>query len=88
MAAESVKPAIATHDERIALPGVGLKRTAPWEFQMLYGIRERLQRELVAAGYSMRVYVPYGDSWYPYLTRRMAERPANVWFFVRALFGR
>ena len=90
MAVESVKPAIATHDEpRIALAEeLGLKRTAPWEFQMLYGIRERLQRELVAAGYSMRVYVPYGDSWYPYLTRRMAERPANVWFFVRALFGR
>jgi proline dehydrogenase len=90
MAVESVKPAIATHDEpRIALAEeLGLKRTAPWEFQMLYGIRQRLQRELVAAGYSMRVYVPYGDSWYPYLTRRMAERPANVWFFVRALFGR
>lgn len=90
MAAETVKPAIATHDEKriVLAEELGLKRTAPWEFQMLYGVRERLQRELVAAGYSMRVYVPYGDSWYPYLTRRMAERPANVWFFVRALFGR
>jgi proline dehydrogenase len=90
MAAESVKPAIATHDERriVVAEELGTRRTAPWEFQMLYGVRDRLQRDLVAAGYSMRVYVPYGDSWYPYLTRRMAERPANVWFFVRALFGR
>jgi proline dehydrogenase len=90
MPAESVKPAIATHDERRILLAeeLGTRRTGPWEFQMLYGVRERLQRELVAAGYGMRIYVPYGDSWYPYLTRRMAERPANVWFFVRALFGR
>ncbi len=90
MEASGVRPAIATHDERrIAVAEeIGLRRREPWEFQMLYGIRGRLQRELVAAGYSMRIYVPFGDSWYPYLTRRMAERPANLWFFIRALFGR
>jgi proline dehydrogenase len=85
-----VKPAIATHDdsriirflERIPDPA------PPYEFQMLYGVRPRRQAELVAAGHPLRVYVPYGDSWYPYLTRRMAERPANFWFFARALLGR
>jgi proline dehydrogenase len=51
-------------------------------------VRGKLQRELVSVGYRMRIYVPYGDSWYPYLTRRMAERPANLWFFLRALVGR
>lgn len=90
MAAESVKAAIATHDEKriVVAEEFALNRTAPWEFQMLYGIRTRLQEDLVADGYAMRVYVPYGDSWYPYLTRRIAERPANVWFFFRALIGR
>lgn len=90
MAAESVKPAVATHDEKriVVAEELALTRTAPWEFQMLYGIRTRLQEDLVADGYAMRVYVPYGDSWYPYLTRRIAERPANVWFFFRALVGR
>jgi proline dehydrogenase len=63
-------------------------RAEPFEFQMLFGIRTSLQQELLAAGYPMRVYVPYGDAWYPYLTRRIAERPANVWFFARALLGR
>jgi proline dehydrogenase len=90
MATESVKPAVATHDGgRIEVAkGLGRRRTAPWEFQMLYGVRDALQRALVADGFALRVYVPYGDSWYPYLTRRIAERPANVWFFFRALFGR
>jgi proline dehydrogenase len=54
---------------------------------MLYGIRRDRQAELVAMGHEMRVYVPYGEAWYPYLTRRMAERPANVLFFMRALVG-
>ena len=90
MAAEEVLPAIGTHDEhRIVLAEeLGAVRRQPWEFQMLYGVRGKLQRELTAAGYRMRIYVPYGDSWYPYLTRRMAERPANLWFFLRALLGR
>lgn len=58
------------------------------EFQMLYGIRRDLQAELVAAGYRVRVYVPFGTHWYPYFMRRLAERPANVWFFVSNFFRR
>jgi proline dehydrogenase len=54
---------------------------------MLYGVRSSLQRQLVADGFTMRVYLPFGSQWYPYLTRRLAERPANAWFFVRSLFG-
>jgi proline dehydrogenase len=80
-------PAIATHDEkRIAYAQgyaqrIGLPNTA-LEFQMLYGIRRDLQEQLAAQGYPVRVYVPYGTHWYPYFMRRLAERPANVWFFV------
>lgn len=90
MAQPDAKPAIATHDDaRIAVAiGLAEPRDQPWEIQMLYGIRESLQRALVADGHPLRVYVPYGDAWYPYLTRRMAERPANLWFFLRAVFGR
>jgi proline dehydrogenase len=80
-------PAIATHDPRMieattryALDA-GIDRTR-YEFQMLYGIRRDLQSSLVAQGYRMRVYVPYGTEWYPYLMRRMAERPANLMFVV------
>lgn len=85
-----VKPAVATHDEaRIdAARARASGRSAPYEFQMLYGVRISLQKRLVERGEPLRVYVPYGDAWYPYLTRRIAERPANLWFFVRALFGR
>jgi proline dehydrogenase len=90
MAEDRMKPAIATHDEARITPVAALaaKRGGPFEFQMLYGVRGKLQARLVAAGHPLRVYVPYGDSWYPYLTRRIAERPANLWFFVRALLGR
>jgi proline dehydrogenase len=90
MDAEGIIPAIATHDEHrmaIAMEMAGT-REAPWEFQMLYGVRRKLQGELLASGYPLRVYVPYGVAWYPYLTRRLAERPANVWFFLRAATGR
>jgi proline dehydrogenase len=59
-----------------------------YEFQMLYGIRRDLQAELVREGEPVRVYIPYGTSWYPYLTRRLAERPANVWFFLSNLVRR
>jgi proline dehydrogenase len=80
-------PAIATHDEKriafakqyaekVGLPKDGL------EFQMLYGIRRDLQEQLVKEGYPVRVYVPFGTHWYPYFMRRLAERPANIWFFV------
>jgi proline dehydrogenase len=57
-----------------------------FEFQMLYGIRRDLQRKLVASGYSLRLYVPYGVAWYPYFMRRLAERPANVLFLARHMF--
>ena len=55
------------------------------EFQMLYGVRRDLQAQLAGQGYPVRVYIPYGTEWYPYLTRRLAERPANLWFFVSNL---
>jgi len=90
MGDQDVKPAIATHDDARIVPvaEMAASRTGPFEFQMLYGVRGRRQGELVAAGHPMRVYVPYGDSWYPYLTRRIAERPSNLLFFARALLGR
>ena len=84
-------PAIATHDEkRIAFAKqyaekVGLPKEA-LEFQMLYGIRRDLQEQLVNQGYPVRVYVPFGTHWYPYFMRRLAERPANIWFFVSNYF--
>ena len=55
------------------------------EFQMLYGVRRDLQSRLTGQGYPVRVYIPYGTEWYPYLTRRLAERPANVRFFASNL---
>jgi proline dehydrogenase len=78
---------LATHDERLVDGGLEyVARTQVprerYEFQMLYGIRRDLQARLVEGGQPVRVYVPYGTQWYPYLTRRMAERPANAWFFV------
>jgi len=84
-------PAIATHDEkRIAFAKqyaekVGLPKHGI-EFQMLYGIRRDLQEQLVKEGYPVRVYVPFGTYWYPYFMRRLAERPANIWFFVSNFF--
>jgi proline dehydrogenase len=65
----------------------GIARDA-FEFQMLYGIRRDLQRKLVAEGWRLRLYVPFGRAWYPYYIRRLAERPANVLFVVRNLFRR
>jgi proline dehydrogenase len=59
-----------------------------FEFQMLYGIRRDLQRSLAREGWGMRVYVPFGTEWYPYLMRRLAERPANLLFVARNLFRR
>jgi proline dehydrogenase len=84
-------PAIATHDaKRIAFARqyaekVGLPKEA-LEFQMLYGIRRDLQEQLVNEGYPVRVYVPFGTHWYPYFMRRLAERPANIWFFISNYF--
>ena len=84
-------PGLATHDERLvrALMAYADARRIPktlYEFQMLHGIRRDLQEELAALGYGVRVYVPYGREWYPYFMRRLAERPANLWFFVSNLF--
>ena len=84
-------PAIATHDEKM------IEQTKAWaaekniprdafEFQMLYGIRRDLQRQLIAGGYRLRLYVPFGKAWYPYYMRRLAERPANVFFILRNIF--
>lgn len=84
-------PAIATHDPRMiegALSAASRLALAPerFEFQMLYGIRRDLQRRLVQDGYRLRLYVPYGNAWYPYFMRRLAERPANLLFLARHLF--
>ena len=84
-------PAIATHDEKMIAEtkAYAAARKIPpeaFEFQMLYGIRRDLQRQLISEGYRLRVYVPFGKAWYPYYMRRLAERPANVFFIVRNLF--
>jgi proline dehydrogenase len=83
--------AIATHDERLieeVIRFAGKERIAPraFEFQMLYGVRRELQQRLVREGWRVRVYLPFGVEWYPYLMRRLAERPANVWFLAKNLF--
>jgi proline dehydrogenase len=83
-----IQPAIASHDEKIisqALRHVQENRVDPsrFEFQMLYGIRRDLQKRLVQQGFRLRVYVPYGNAWYPYFMRRLAERPANAVFLLR-----
>lgn len=85
-------PGIATHDPAMI---EAVRQTArergigqeAYEFQLLYGIRRDLQRELVAAGHRVRIYTPYGTEWYPYFMRRLAERPANVLFVLRSLFA-
>jgi len=84
-------PAIATHDEKMIVEtkAFAAARKVPrqnFEFQMLYGIRRDLQRQLVAEGYRLRLYVPFGRAWYPYYMRRLAERPANVFFIARNMF--
>ncbi len=84
------RPAIASHDENIIRRAIAYVRerniaSDRFEFQMLYGIRRDLQRRLIQDGYRLRLYVPYGDAWYPYFMRRLAERPANVWFMLRNL---
>jgi proline dehydrogenase len=84
---------IATHHEGILQQAENLLAknsayTSHSEFQMLYGVRSSRQEALAAAGYPVRVYVPFGEAWYPYLMRRLAERPANLWFFARSFFSR
>jgi proline dehydrogenase len=84
-------PAIASHDEIILGEAFRYVRerkiaTENFEFQMLYGIRTDLQQRIIDLGYRLRVYVPYGDAWYPYFMRRLAERPANVLFLAKNVF--
>jgi len=81
---------LATHDENIInqAKAFAIQEKIPrdaFEFQMLYGIRRDLQKKLVKDGWGMRVYIPFGTEWYPYLMRRLAERPANVYFIARNL---
>jgi proline dehydrogenase len=79
---------IATHDPKMIEATIdfsqrqGIPKEA-FEFQMLYGVRRDLQRQLAKDGYNLRVYVPYGKHWYPYFMRRLAERPANIWFILK-----
>jgi len=85
------EPAIATHDEAMiaatveAVQAKKLPREG-YEFQMLYGVRRDLQQRLAKDGHRVRIYVPYGREWYPYFMRRLAERPANVWFLLKNAF--
>jgi proline dehydrogenase len=81
---------IATHDPKMidatidfaSREGIGKEK---YEFQMLYGVRRDLQRQLARDGFNLRIYVPYGKHWYPYFMRRLAERPANIWFVLKNL---
>jgi len=82
---------IATHDPNMINATIRYAREnnigkEAFEFQMLYGVRRDLQEKLARDGYRMRVYVPYGKHWYPYFMRRLAERPANVWFVLKNMF--
>lgn len=86
-------PAIATHDPEMIESAISYARqngiaADRFEFQMLYGVRRGEQERLRKAGYNMRVYVPFGTEWYPYFTRRIAERPANAFFVLRQMFDR
>jgi proline dehydrogenase len=83
-------PGIATHDPAMIRATCRFAEKSDidrsrYEFQMLYGVRRDLQQQLVRDGYRMRVYVPFGEAWYPYLMRRMAERPANLFFIMNAV---
>ena len=90
MAEPATYPAIATHDDELIRDTYARARVrdGSFEFQMLYGVRPALQQEIIERGHRLRVYVPYGSQWYPYLTRRMAERPANLALFLRAVVGK
>ena len=84
---------VATHDPRLIQGAKRFveRRGVSWsrvEFQMLFGVGRDMQRRLAKGGYPIRVYIPYGTEWYPYLTRRLAERPANMWFFLSNLVRR
>ncbi|MFO7631915.1 MAG: proline dehydrogenase family protein [Caldilinea sp.] len=89
--ARGVSLGVASHDDAMieAVQRYTAAQNVPsdaYEFQFLYGIRREWQEQLVAQGYRVRIYVPYGTAWYPYFMRRLAERPANLWFFVSNFF--
>jgi proline dehydrogenase len=91
LVASGVYHGIATHDEKMVTATRAFAKAqgippSAFEFQMLYGVRRDLQRSLVAEGYGVRVYVPFGTEWYPYFMRRLAERPANVIFLAKNMF--
>ena len=86
-----LRPLVGTHDESMLRQAIREAKRHKWEatdfeFEMLYGVREDLQRWLLSKGYTVRIYTPYGDAWYPYFMRRLAERPANVWFVLGNFF--
>ena len=88
--AHGMYPCFATHDEALIRAIIQFARQNQidknaFEFQMLYGIRRDLQQEISTEGYRLRIYIPYGTAWYPYFMRRLAERPANLWFFLNNL---
>jgi proline dehydrogenase len=83
-------PALATHDLKLIDHATDAARRRDkglddWEIQMLYGVRRELQESLAKKGHRVKVYVPFGSAWYPYLMRRIAERPGNLRFFMRAM---
>ena len=79
--------AFGTHDDQI-IERLGTAARSRGEVQLLYGVRSDLAEQLVASGWRVRIYTPYGPDWWPYALRRMAERPANLRFVLRSLFGR
>ena len=87
------EPAIASHDDNLiahaqrTADSMGVDKQT-FEIQMLYGVRRDLQERLAREGFRVKVYVPFGSAWYPYLMRRIAERPANLRFFLRSVIGR
>ena len=88
---EGIYPGVATHDEKMIQGTIKLAEENKiekknFEFQMLYGIRRDLQEKLIADGFNMRIYVPFGTEWFPYFSRRLAERPANVFFIMKNFF--
>jgi proline dehydrogenase len=88
--ASGIYHGIATHDPKMIEATINFASSEgiskdKFEFQMLFGVRRDLQRQLARDGYNMRVYVPYGKHWYPYFMRRLAERPANIWFVLKNL---
>lgn len=88
----NIRPVFATHDEKLIkritqeADRISIKKSA-YEFQMLYGIKTSLQKQLAKDGYQFRVLIAYGESWYPWYMRRLAERPANIWFVIKNIFN-